>query len=87
MTEAIRCSILEVMESWPLQLRCQAADGIWQVALADDTQVTGEQGGGRSPGDLRPGMAVVLEGEPTGSRALLARRIKVLQPNPPSGYG
>jgi hypothetical protein len=77
-TEAIRCFILEVMESWPLQLRCEAADGIWQVALADDTQVAGEEGASGSPGDLRPGMAVVVEGEPTGTRALLARRIKVL---------
>lgn len=69
------------MESWPLQLQCTTAEGDWQVALTEDTVIDSD-GRPLGPGSLRPGMRVVIEGEPSGRLAMRARHISVLSSLP-----
>ena len=73
----IEGSILEVMESWPLQLIIKTPAGRWHVALLTTTTIAlGPQQ--VDPGELVPGLAVVVSGhaEP-GPQALTAEAIHI----------
>ena len=73
---ALRCTIVEVMETWPLQLQCEGPGGRLHVGLLDATAVE-RAGSPAGPGSLRPGMQVVIDGELSG-QAMIARRIEIL---------
>ncbi len=74
----LQCKILEVMEIWPLQLACEAADGPYHVALGEDTLIDGNRRHHRDPGVLRPGMVIRVHGERSGARGIRAQEIEIV---------
>lgn len=74
---SIEGTILEVMESWPLQLVVDAEQDRFQVALKEDTQVL-EDSERVDPGRFRPGLRVRVEGARTGASALRADTVHIL---------
>ncbi len=72
----IEGTIAEIMESWPLQLTVDAADGTIHVALLEETIIT-QNGESVAPGALTNGQKVRIEGESTGPNAMLAQSIEI----------
>lgn len=60
---AIEGTILEVMETWPLQLIISSAQGRVHVALREDTEVRKSDGTSGEMRLLRPGARVRVEGK------------------------
>ena len=75
-TMTIEGTIAEIMESWPLQLTVDAADGTIHVALLEETIIT-QNGESVAPGALTNGQKVRIEGESTGPNAMLAQSIEI----------
>ena len=75
----IRGNIIEVMESWPLQLVVGAGGRRYDVGLTETTELTTE-GRVTDSGELRPGAEIEVEGEPSGAdeTAMTATRIQIL---------
>jgi hypothetical protein len=73
----IEGSVLDVMESWPLQPTVQPPEGRYHVGLLTETVVNR---GGKSvdAGELKPGVRVRIEGEGSGPNALTAREVRIL---------
>ena len=74
---AIEGSIVEVMESWPLQLTVETEAGRYQVSLLSETTVTRE-GETVDPGELMPGLRIRVGGQSSGANAMTARAIEIL---------
>jgi hypothetical protein len=55
----MEATIINIMESWPLQLALQTTDGREQVALAENVQIQ-RAGATVDPGELQPGQRVRL---------------------------
>ncbi len=72
----IEGTIIDVMETWPLQLSVDTGDGVCQVALGETTAVTSE-GRPAEPARLLPGRPVRIEGEASTLRAMKAARIEI----------
>jgi len=76
---AIRGTIASIMESWPLQLSIASGSERVSVALTEDAEIV--RGGRRvSPGDLRVGQFVRLEGKiiSRDPAAMTAYRLEIL---------
>jgi hypothetical protein len=73
----IEGEVVGVMETWPLQLAVQTDTGTYHVLL-DDTVI---RSGGQpaSSRDLRPGLHIRVEGEPSGPRGMTAIRIDIIR--------
>ncbi|MEO0688212.1 MAG: hypothetical protein AAFY76_24930 [Cyanobacteria bacterium J06649_11] len=54
--------IIQVMESWPIQLSVETSSGTYDVQLLEDTKIT-RQGKIVKPGELNPNMRVKIEGQ------------------------
>jgi hypothetical protein len=76
----IEGTIVEVMESWPLQLTVETETGRYHVALLSETTITRE-GETVDPGELLPDLQVRVEGQRTGSSAISAQTIEILVEN------
>ena len=72
----IEGTIAEIMESWPLQLTVDVADGTIHVELLEETTIT-KNGEDVEPGTLTNGQTIRIEGENTGPNAILARHIEI----------
>ncbi len=72
----IEGTIIDVMETWPLQLSVDAGEGVCQVALGEATVVTSE-GRPAEPAQLLPGCPVRVEGKASNARAMKAVRIDI----------
>jgi hypothetical protein len=72
----IEGTIVDVMETWPLQLSVDTGEGVCQVALAEATAVTSE-GQPAEPAQLLPGRPVRVEGKASNARAMKAARIDI----------
>jgi hypothetical protein len=70
-----------VMETWPLQLAVQTSAGIYHVLLRENATVTS---GGHpvSPGRLRAGHAVRVDGESSGPQGITATGIEITGTGP-----
>lgn len=55
----MEATVINVMESWPLQLAVQTTSGREQVALAEDVRIR-RAGSPVDPSALRPGQRVLL---------------------------
>ena len=76
-SKTVEGSVLEVMESWPLQLTMQTQEGRYHVGLLAETLVN--RGGEKvEPGAIKPGVRVRIEGESSGRNALTARAVRIL---------
>jgi hypothetical protein len=78
----IEGTIIDVMETWPLQLSVDTREGIYHVALAETTAVTSE-GRPEEPAQLLPGRPIRVEGKASNARAMKAARIDI---GPHHGY-
>ena len=76
----IEGKIVEVMESWPLQLTVETETGRYHVQLLSETTITRE-GETVDPGELLPDLQVQVEGQASGSNAMTAQAIEVLSEN------
>lgn len=56
-------TILEVMETWPLQLVIAGAQGRVHVPLREDAELRNPDGSQGEMGSLRPGMRVRIDGK------------------------
>lgn len=74
----IEGKIIEVMESWPLQLTVETQTSPLNVGLLAETEII-RQGQVLGPGELTPGVRVRIEGENTGPNAMSARTIEILE--------
>lgn len=54
--------IIQVMESWPIQLSVETSSGTYDVQLLEDTKIT-RQGKTVKPGELNPNMRIKIEGQ------------------------
>jgi hypothetical protein len=72
----IEGTIVDVMETWPLQLSVVTGEGLYQIALAEATAVTSE-GRPAEETQLLPGRPVRVEGEPSNGLAMKAARIDI----------
>ncbi|NJM17348.1 MAG: hypothetical protein HC836_04495 [Richelia sp. RM2_1_2] len=70
--------IVQVMESWPLQLSVETSSGSYDVQLLEDTKIT-RQGQEVKPGELSPNMPVKIEGQlsKSNSNAFTASNIEI----------
>lgn len=76
-TMEIEGHIQEVMESWPLQLAVDTNSGRYHVGLQPETRI--EIGGVKvDPGDLKPGLTVLIKGTNTGNLSMTANTIEIL---------
>jgi hypothetical protein len=75
---AIEGEIVEVMESWPLQLTVVTQSGRQHVGLLSETRVV-KEGQLVDPSVLTSGVRVRIEGENTGPNAMSARNIEILE--------
>jgi hypothetical protein len=73
----IEGTILEVMESFPLQLTLKTETGRYHVALLEETTIT-QEGATVESGILRPGMRVRIEGQASALNAMTAQSIEIL---------
>jgi hypothetical protein len=76
----IEGTIVEVMESWPLQLTVETETGRYHVALLSETTITREDET-VDPGELLPDLQVRVEGQRTDSSAIIAQTIEILVEN------
>lgn len=80
--------VIEVMETWPLQLFVETDAGIWHVALAEGTVVIA-RGRPVGPENLLPSLNVRAEGDASGARGMQATWIETSQQTdeyePPDG--
>lgn len=74
----IEGSVLEVMESMPLQLIVETQSRRVSVGLTIDTAVN-RAGGRAEAGDLRPGDHVTISGPSSGRDAMVADSITILE--------
>ena len=74
----IKAVILEVMESWPLELLVETGGVKRTVGLAEDATAI-RQGESVDLGVLRPGMVVLLQGDASSgdSHPKTARRVEI----------
>lgn len=74
----IEGTILEVMESWPLQLNVETKAGQYHVALLEETSIF-QRGEPFNANQLVPGLQVKIKGEapPTQENAMIANFIEV----------
>jgi hypothetical protein len=73
----IEGSILNVMETWPLQLTVAVGGQRLQVSLTEQTEITAA-GRPAGAGELRPGLAVAVQGHRADGRdGIVASRIVV----------
>ena len=62
----MEATIVNIMESWPLQLALQTPNGLEHVTLAEDAQIE-HAGASADPSALRPGQRVrILKRTPRG---------------------
>jgi hypothetical protein len=73
----IEGNIVDVFESWPLQLAVEADTIRCHVSLAHNTSII-FQGRPASPQDLKTHRRIRIEGEAAGTNALLATNIEIL---------
>ena len=64
----IEGTIIEVMESWPLQLIVQTREGRYYVELLSETRIT-QAGESINQGNLLPDLQIQIDGNP-GSQKL-----------------
>jgi hypothetical protein len=76
----IEGKIVEVMESWPLQLTVETGTGRYHVELLSETTITRE-GETVDPGELLPDLQVRVQGQASGPNTMTAQAIKVLSEN------
>lgn len=76
----IEGKIVEVMESWPLQLTVETETGRYHVELLSETTITRE-GETVDPGELLPDLLIRVQGQRTGSSAIIAQTIEILVEN------
>lgn len=72
----IEGKIVEVMETWPLQMFVQADKDVWHIALTASTLVI-ERGRPVGPEQLLPGLDVRAEGDASGPRGMQTTRIDI----------
>jgi hypothetical protein len=70
----IEGTIIDVMETWPLQLSVDVGGRTRQVALGEETVITSE-GQPADAGRLQPGRRIRVEGESAHAGAIKAARI------------
>lgn len=70
-------TIVEVMESWPLQLIVEVDTVRHHVGLLSETTVT-RAGQAVDPGELSPEMQVRVEGDASGHLAMTAQAIEIV---------
>jgi hypothetical protein len=75
----IEGTIVDVMETWPLQLSVDVGGRTRQVALAEGTVITSE-GQPADAGRLLPGRRIRVEGEPAYAGAIKAACIDIGAP-------
>lgn len=73
----MEATIVNVMESWPLQLALQTSSGPQHVALDESAQIA-RGGVTLSAGDLRPGQRVRITLHADGGRTT-ATQIEILE--------
>ncbi len=74
----IQGQILAVMESWPLQLTLETAQGEFTVQLAETTTVY-QNDVVVDPGILVAGFSIAVEGNLSGSTTMTAHSIRIIQ--------
>ena len=74
----IEGTILEIMESWPLQLTVETEVGQYHVALLEETSIL-QRGDPFNTNRLVPSLQVKIKGEvpPTQENAMIANFIEV----------
>ncbi len=74
----IKGRIIEVMESYPLQLMVDVEGIQYDVGLLEETLVI-EEGLSIDPGRLRPGLFITIKGErsETSNTAIIAKSILI----------
>ena len=75
---SIEGTIIEVMESWPLQLSVETTDGQYSVELLSETTIT-KDGNAVDAGSLEPNIQVVITGEASANQdnAMIANSIEI----------
>ncbi len=73
----IEGKLLEVMESWPLQLTVKTETDQFHIELLEETVVTHE-GEVVDTVTLRPNLEVRVEGQASGPNAMTAQTIEIL---------
>lgn len=63
MARSVEGVIVEVMETWPLQLALQTADGLHHVSLTEGSVVRRADGSPSDLGSLRQGEYVRIDGD------------------------
>ncbi len=76
----IEGTIVEVMESWPLQLSVETRAGRYHVELLDETRIT-QEGRTASPGSLTPNLRIRVKGSQSSVShlAMSAQEIEILR--------
>lgn len=69
--------IVEIMESYPLQLVVETTSGPYQVALSEEVVITAA-GAARQQGDLQRQMRVRITGDRSGANAIMAHTMEIL---------
>lgn len=69
-------TVVDVMETWPLQLSVRSHTGLVPIALSDTTVIT-SRGRPAGAGAIRPGTTVQVEGEHLGTPTMIVRRVDV----------
>jgi hypothetical protein len=72
----IEGQVTGVMETWPLQLTVHTDAGTYQIILPEIVVTSGGQP--VSPGDIRQGQTVRVEGETSGRRGIAAASIDII---------
>ena len=75
----IEGTIVEVMESWPLQLSVQTREGRYYVEVLSKTRIT-QAGESINQGDLSPNLQVQINGDPGFDKlTMTAETIKIIK--------
>jgi hypothetical protein len=72
----IEGKIIDVFETWPLQLGVETRSGRYHVGLEPDTRIT-YRGLPSSASELKAGRWILIEGEESAPQGFLAKAITI----------
>jgi hypothetical protein len=70
-------TVVDVMETWPLQLSIHTTSGLYHVVLSESTIITSEGWQPVDAGAVQPGAAVEVQGEFSGAQRMTVERLDV----------
>lgn len=73
----IEGTVVEVYETWPLQLSIEAADGLYHIGLNPDTKIK-RRGHPAGAMEIKDHVRIAIYGTISGPKALLADSIELL---------